>query len=134
MATGGNTDRRVLLRWEVPPAGPPALTVRAHTIADAVWSAGGLICDGALSGWEVVVHTADQSTPHALRILGAGVIPPDPNDDCWTTPQPSRRDDGELRHVPSAAAMAFKAHATDLVHPGSCAPDMEMFRVIAELP
>ncbi|WP_024440568.1 MULTISPECIES: hypothetical protein [unclassified Mycobacterium] len=133
LATGGSADRLVRLCWEAPPAGPPVLTVRADTVADAVWSAGGLICDGALSGWEVVVQTADRSSPCALRILGAAVMLPDPDDDCWT-PLPSGRDDSELRHVPSAAAMAFKARATELVHPGGCAPGVETFRVIAELP
>ncbi|MFN8229025.1 MAG: hypothetical protein U0R18_20145 [Mycobacterium sp.] len=133
LATGGDTDRPVRLCWEAPPAGPPVLTVRADTVADAVCSAGGLICDAALSGWEVVVQTADRSSPCALRILGAAVMLPDPNDGGWTT-RPPGRDDSELRHVPSTAAMVFKARAAELVHPGGCAPGMETFRVIAEFP
>lgn len=49
------------------------LEVWAGDPAEAVLWAGGLICDRALDGWDVVVLLPDRSAGHALKILGATV-------------------------------------------------------------
>lgn len=47
------------------------LDVMAHSVADAVDCAGGLICDRALAGWQVRVFSNDCHSTLPLKILGA---------------------------------------------------------------
>lgn len=68
------------------PIGPPRgqvgeevpryrLHVVAPSVADAVTSAGGLICDRAMAGWQVTVLAAGAVDDRAVQILGATVAP-----------------------------------------------------------
>lgn len=50
------------------------LDVVAATVIDAVESAGGLICDRTIAGWDVSVILAEQPDRLPLQILGANVI------------------------------------------------------------
>lgn len=143
LIAGRGPGPQVVLRvtWEAPLARPPVLTVRAPSVSDAVILAGGFICDGVLSGWEVAVHTADSSLFRALRILGAGVVQADPHDlddanptVCEIPARDQRPAADELRHVISVAAAAFKVRAIESANIDCSAtafPAVETFRLIA---
>lgn len=106
------------------------LDVIGLDVADVVCSAGGWLCDRVLAGWDVRVTLTDDGDPRPLRILGlgcgerrsepvalavAGTLSGHAlrlghaevtvwGADRLTGLQP-------VRHVVSAAARAFKAHA-----------------------
>lgn len=131
------------------------LEVWAVEPADAVLWAGGLICDRALGGWDVVVLLANPSDDRALDILGAEIrgreshsAPSDlanqvvtirvGSDDLDETPQVEYyvcgpfaldgRDGRGFRHRLSAGARAFKAHALRAAGLEAEVATAEMFR------
>lgn len=116
------------------------MEVWADDPAGAVLWAGGLICDRAMAGWDVVVRLPVPSDGRSLEILGAGVrgheeqyLPPDSGGPLVTlsdaSPGPDREGealsylcgpvgparlslaDNGFRHRLSVGARAFKAHA-----------------------
>ena len=111
------------------------LTIWADDPADAVLWAGGLICDHALGGWEVMVLLPGPSRDRALSILGAKIgnqeghsrprdlaVPvleisafsDDPDRPPWMTSYtcgPFEPNKHGFRHRLSMGARAFKAHA-----------------------
>ncbi|GFG72478.1 hypothetical protein MSEN_41980 [Mycolicibacter senuensis] len=128
------------------------LEVWAAEPADAVLWAGGLICDRALGGWDVVVLVPNPSDDRALDILGAEIrgreshstLPDLANpvvtirvgsDDLDETPQveyyvcgPLELDGYGFRHRLSAGARAFKAHALRAAGLEAEVATAEMFR------
>ncbi|MFV8047936.1 hypothetical protein [Mycobacterium sp. 48b] len=50
------------------------LAVLAHSVQEAVESAGGLICDRAMNGWHVTVVATDLRHANSMQILGADVV------------------------------------------------------------
>lgn len=116
------------------------MEVWAHDPTGAVLWAGGLICDRAMAGWDVVVRLPVPSDGRSLKILGAGVrgheeqyVPPDLGSplvtlsDASADPHREREAlsylcgpvgpdrlpfaDNSFRHRLSVGARAFKAHA-----------------------
>ena len=54
---------------------PYSLLVLAESILDVVSSAGGLLFDRSLGGWQVIVGVTDEPYEQALRILGVKALP-----------------------------------------------------------
>jgi len=134
------------------------MQVWAADPADAVLWAGGLICDHALDGWDVMVLLPNPSNSSALQILGAKVdvhdshsAPTDSahpvvtisaaSDDPDREPQPTCYVCGPFeeygygfRHRLSAGARAFKAHALRAAGLSADVASTELFRPAMPIP
>jgi len=98
------------------PAGTavPKVQVWAADPADAVLWAGGLICDHALDGWDVMVLLPNPSNSSALQILGAKVDVPTLDGAKSVTIPPGSSSGQRLRLKGQGVATAGGKHQGDL--------------------